>query len=461
MKPLKTLFFPFFLLFFCFAFFIQKTNAQPRIHYGFLSEIGRKPQWIMGGFAYNKMKIEVTEKKVNSTFEKKIATEFNLIFEENFEADTINTEKWCISVHNDDRPCDGFNESGGTGDINKPGLNPKNVTVKNGICSIAVTNESNGFCNYSGGELKTFSVLPNHTFKDYNFQKNAYIEMRVQIPFGAGVGSSAWLYSAMGGHYNEIDIWETLGNDPYQFQSTYIQQVGYDTINKHAINWLDVLRIHFYNTKNKKQSLDNQWITIGLEWSDTAIIWYANGQKMRHLSLNKIPPCMFEWVVRDAFGAVFMSRPKTLCQYKPYLPPEPFTFRIGTAYGCIAPDCGKGSNQLKYAKLPVEMKIDYIKVYQKKGAKAALFNNLNTIKKIKNADNVTFERQYLLYSYLPEVKYEWSSNDFKLEPTEAPNIIAFTPSSDLEINQLCAITCTATFPSGYVEKSVKTIRIVE
>ena len=99
------------------------------------------------------------------------------------------------------------------------------MTLKNGVCHISLTHESNGYCNYSGGELKTFSVLPNTNFETYSFLPNAYVEMRVQIPFGAGIGSAAWLYNAEGGDYNEIDIWETLGNDPYRLQTTYIEHL--------------------------------------------------------------------------------------------------------------------------------------------------------------------------------------------------------------------------------------------
>ena len=151
------------------------------------------------------------------------------------------------------------------------------------------------------------------------------------------------------------DVKRQATDDPFK-----VPQLYFDTL----ADAVELRKLSPVLASLKAQSLDNQWLIIGLEWSDTAVIWSINRRPFRYLSLQKVPPCLVEWVFKDAANDIFMDKPKskqqpptspeerTRCRYLPFRKPLPFTFRIGTAYGCIADDCGKGRNQLKYANLP-------------------------------------------------------------------------------------------------------------
>jgi hypothetical protein len=162
-------------------------------------------------------------------------------------------------------------------------------------------------------------------------------------------------------------------------------------------------------------------------------------------------------VFHDAVGYTFNSEPKRRCRYTPYGKPLPFSLMIGTAYGCIAPDCGKGKNRLSKADLPNELLIDYVHVYQKKGVNAA---KIYSEKEIKKSENVT-DFNSVSASYYPHCLYKWSSEELEVRADEKNTEYAkFRPKADTEPNQLCTINCEITFPSGYVEKLQQIIKII-
>ena len=119
------------------------------------------------------------------------------------------------------------------------------------------------------------------------------------------------------------------------------------------------------------------------------------------------------------------------------------------------------SDWLVRVEIAANLLIDYVKVYQKKTYKSCKIQAQDIVKKIKKSDTVTYEKFYARCSHLPDAKYEWSSDDFVLTNTESANAIGLMPKQNLDTNQVCSLTCTVIFPSGYREKNVKSIKIVE
>ena len=143
-----------------------------------------------------------------------------------------------------------------------------------------------------------------------------YSELRAQVPPGTGLWSAFWLLSPVQQSNEEVDVLEVLGSDP---------SLGFAVL-------------HFGTNDNKGKFVGTYrnpdfsvgFHTFGLDWEPDHMIWYVDGVA-RYQVNQKIPSAPLFLVTNLAVGG---------------------------------PDSWSGAPD-KYTQFPAQMKIDYIRVFQR------------------------------------------------------------------------------------------------
>ncbi|POR42565.1 glycoside hydrolase family 16 protein [Methylobacterium sp. V23] len=149
----------------------------------------------------------------------------------------------------------------------KPGLSPfgrcskdKGVTIT--ACATPDSIKHKVAMPYVSGLLTTY-----HSFA-FTY---GYVEIRAKLPKGAGLWPALWLLNrATGSKGGEIDIIETLGQQPDYFMST----LHWDSNGDGTVDGKHLL----VRTKTNDLSADYQ--TYGLDWNEHEIAVYLNGVKL-------------------------------------------------------------------------------------------------------------------------------------------------------------------------------------
>ena len=277
--------------------------------------------------------------KLNRFISKVTGKSWKMVWNDEFNGNQLDSTKW--DYWENGNPWNAGNYLDENGNlVNQYGFDAKhfylrdNVRVENGNMIITLKKENDKKVNINGVERRIlYSSGAIHTRNLYNVQYGK-IEMRAAMPEGIGTWPAFWLwpegYSQATGApaAGEIDIVETYGDDM-----------------RRATGTLHVLKSdNTYETFDGDDYKLNKWPrekltnfnTYAVEWDDKEIKWLFNNKVYKKFSYKEL----------DKKG---LQNP-----FK-----QPYFIMINVA---LSKKTGEDGD----VDFPTEMKVDYVRVYQKK-----------------------------------------------------------------------------------------------
>lgn len=276
------------------------------------------------------------------------APKWKLTWSDDFDGKEIDRAKWDFDLGNGFTTADKTFVSGwGNNELEYYTSEAKNVFVKDGMLHIVAVKEKEKVkgCDYTSARLKTRKADGSGLFS----QKYGKFEFRAKLPTGKGVWPAIWMlpqkekyggWAASG----EIDILETKGHEPNKVLGTLHFGSGWPA-NTHISK--------DYNLPDKGTIADFHVYT--LEWEPGEIRWYVDD----HLYSTQ----SFWWSSSKRDGNKG-AKPAKEEDLNPWPAPfdQPFYIVMNVAVGGNFP--GKPD---KTTTFPVEMVVDYVRVYEKVG----------------------------------------------------------------------------------------------
>ena len=266
------------------------------------------------------------------------ATEWKLAWSDEFDGQEIDRSKWDFDLGNGDH-------GWGNNELQYYTRESDNAFVKDGVLHIRAVKKSHEGFQYTSARLKTRKKDGSALFAP----KYGRFEFRAALPTGQGIWPALWMmplddkyggWAASG----EIDVMEARGQEPTKVLGTLHFGGGWP-INTYVSNDYILPRsgsiadFHLY----------------GLEWEPSEIRWYVDGEKYATQS--------FWWSTsRRKNGAG--SSPTGEAELNPWPAPfdHPFYLIMNVAVG--GNFLGKPDETTKF---PVDMTVDYVRVYEKVG----------------------------------------------------------------------------------------------
>ena len=277
--------------------------------------------------------------KLNRFISKVTGKSWKMVWNDEFNGNQLDNTKWAYWENGNPWNAGNYLDENGNL-VNQYGFDAKhfylrdNVRVENGNMIITLKKETDKKVNINGVERRIlYSSGAIHTRNLYNVQYGK-IEMRAAMPEGIGTWPAFWLwpegYSQATGApaVGEIDIVETYGDDM-----------------RRATGTLHVLKSdNTYETfdgddyklsKWPREKLTN-FNTYAVEWDDKGIKWLFNNKVYKKFSYKELE----KRGLQNPFN-------------------QPYFIMINVA---LSKKTGEDGD----VNFPTEMKVDYVRVYQKK-----------------------------------------------------------------------------------------------
>ncbi len=180
---------------------------------------------------------------------------WRLVFSDEFNAANLDTSRWTTQF-----PW-GSESSTTPLAVYRPG----NVTVSNGNAVLTAQRDSTSPPRYTTGMLSTGGREGGRpTFE----LTHGYVEVRAQLPQGAGLWPAIWLLPVTGAWPPEIDIMEWTGSRPNVAEMTYHYA---DKSGEHQSDGEAFLG----------PSFSDRYHTFAVEWTSSTIRWFIDGVQRR------------------------------------------------------------------------------------------------------------------------------------------------------------------------------------
>jgi len=238
------------------------------------------------------------------------SSELELVWEDNFNADSLDTDKWSYLIDGD---------GGGNNERQYYTDRPENLYFEDGKLVIRAKKENYEWADYTSARINTRGK------KSFRYKS---IRVRANLPAGTGTWPAIWM---LGNNIDEagwpgcgeIDIMEHVGYDP---------GIIHGTVHTEKYNHM--------NENQKGGSIEvtdatNSFHVYRIDWYNNKIVWYVDGDKY--------------YTYQKEEGATWESWP---FDQKFYLI---LNLAIGGDWG--------GVEGIDNSIFPVEMKIDWVKVY--------------------------------------------------------------------------------------------------
>ena len=221
---------------------------------------------------------------------------FVLVFDEDFDAPTLDRKRWTTCYWWDDGGCTNLS----SGELQW--YRPENVAIEDGRLVLTAREG-----NVVGAEGRKFGYTSGMvtTGRYYRERPSAgrfeatygFFEMRAKVPAGQGLWPAFWMLPARQESLPEIDIMEVLGHDT------------------------GLLELHFHYRRSggsrgsvarevKTRPLSDGWHTYGLDWSPERLVWYLDGEEVwRYSEKSRIPDEPMYMIINLAVGGNWPGNP--------------------------------------------------------------------------------------------------------------------------------------------------------
>jgi beta-glucanase (GH16 family) len=279
------------------------------------------------------------------------APEWKLVWSDEFAGKEIAKDKWDYDVGNGFYNYDSnqWISGWGNGELQYYTREPDNAFVKDGMLHIRALKESYSGSGYTSARLKTRKRDGSALFN----QKYGKFEFKAKLPTGKGVWPALWMlpqddqYGTWASS-GEIDVMEARGQEPNKVLGTLHYGSRWPA-NTHTST--------DYILPNNGTITDFHIYT--LEWEPSEIRWYVDNH---HYATQS-----FWWSSSKVAGDKG-AKPKKEADLNPWPAPfdQPFYLVMNVAVG------GKFlGNPDKTTVFPVEMVVDYVRVFEKVGGYGA------------------------------------------------------------------------------------------
>jgi beta-glucanase (GH16 family) len=273
--------------------------------------------------------------------------QWKLTWSDEFEGKEIDRTKWDFDLGNGFFNYDNntWISGWGNGELQYYTKEPENAFVKDGKLHIRAVKESYQGCGYTSAKLKTRKRDGTALFN----QKYGKFEFRATLPTGQGVWPALWMLPQDDAYgtwplSGEIDVMEARGQEPTKVLGTLHYGSRWPG-NTHSGN-------DYVFPKNGTIAEAH---TYAVEWEPGEIRWLVDGHTYATQSF---------WWSSNKVDAAKGATPKNEGDLHPWPAPfdQPFYLIMNIAIG------GKFlGNPDKKTVFPVEMLVDYVRVYEKVG----------------------------------------------------------------------------------------------
>jgi beta-glucanase (GH16 family) len=275
------------------------------------------------------------------------ASEWKKVWADEFDGPDVDKAKWDFDVGNGfyNYEATQWIAGWGNGELQYYTREPDNASVKDGMLRVRALKESLHGCGYTSARLKTRKKDGTALFS----QRYGRFEFRAKLPTGRGVWPALWMlpqeekyggWAASG----EIDVMEARGQEPNKVLGTL----------HYGSRWpLNAESSKEYVLPNGGTIAD--FHVYALEWEPGEMRWSVDGQTYSTQS--------FWWSSSKIEGGKG-AKPGREGDLNPWPAPfdQPFYIVMNVAVG------GKFlGNPDKTTAFPVEMLVDYVRVYEKVG----------------------------------------------------------------------------------------------
>jgi len=225
-----------------------------------------------------------------------------LVWEENFDGTALDTDVWCYEIGNG---CD--RNLCGWGNQELQYYREQNTRVNDGYLIIEAREETIESNNYTSSRIIT---------KDKKEFHKGRIDIRAAMPFGQGMWPALWMlgqnidqvsWPACG----EIDIMEMRGGNSGGDSEVYGTAHWGDAAGQHAQ----------FSGKEKLDSgiLYDEFHVYSIEWTDTSIRWYFDGQQYHSMNIQSTTMTEFQqehfFIINLAVGGTFPGNPDSTTEF--------------------------------------------------------------------------------------------------------------------------------------------------
>lgn len=204
-----------------------------------------------------------------------VDSDWELVWSDEFEGDSLDTNVWCYDV--------GIGPEGngwGNEEIQYYTDRTDNVSVSDGELKITAKKEQYENRNYTSGRITTW--------KKKSFQ---YGKMEARIKVDGGNQNGVWPAFWMMGHdysdgttdegiiwpsCGELDIMEHANNRNYTEGTIHWRRGGVGTVKDNHEYWGSYSNGEYYYFDNNEENGINGWHTYGVIWDEDKIQWYVD-----------------------------------------------------------------------------------------------------------------------------------------------------------------------------------------
>lgn len=239
---------------------------------------------------------------------------WELVWHDEFDGSEIDSNSWTHEIGGD---------GWGNGEAQYYSDDPKNAYIEDGFLIIQALEENIHAKRFSSARLTTRGKVE---------VMYGRIEARIKLPVGQGLWPAFWMLGtdldAVGWPYaGEIDIMENIGSEPTLIHGTV-----------HGPRYSGADGVGMSKRLSGGRQYADDFHLFAIEWEENQIRWYMDDQMYSQITPAAVPG---DWVFN-----------------------HPFFLIVNLAVGGQWPGYPDGT-----ATFPQQMKVDYIRVYQKSNGK--------------------------------------------------------------------------------------------
>ena len=269
---------------------------------------------------------------------------YTLAWHDEFDGETLDSKKWTCDTGNGFQAGDQWVSGWGNDELEFYTPRKENVFLKDGQLHLRAIRQRFETCNFTSGRVTTRGLFE---------QAYGRFEFRARLPVGQGVWPALWMLPAKETYgpwaaSGEIDVLEARGQTPTQVVHTL----------HFGAKWPGNTHAGADYTLPRNGRIDG-WHVYAVEWEPGTVRWFVDDQKSGEVTTW--------WSTKTEAKSSGDQKPPD-ADTNPFPAPfdKPFCLLMNVAVG------GRflGSPDEK-TKFPVEMLVDYVRVYQKTDAREA------------------------------------------------------------------------------------------